>query len=134
MIAQPIETPPPDSGSHARRLPRRKDERRTDYGSISDNRLAVQVLIDSYGLPAPTIVARPQAVHISVADPDDVAAWMYVLGGKTRRGIEIDGASLWTLRTQTPVRADGSTVAIRVHVPVVAGEDVIAVLRGAGSE
>ncbi|WP_329032205.1 hypothetical protein OIE71_04500 [Streptomyces sp. NBC_01725] len=128
MSAQPIEPPPP-----GRRLPRRKDNRRTDYGAISDNRLSVQVLIDAYGLPAPTVVARPLVVHVSVADPDDVAAWMYALGGEIRRGIEIDGASLWTLRTQTPVRGDGSTVAIRVHVPVVAGEDVVAALRGAES-
>ncbi|MFF2189296.1 hypothetical protein [Streptomyces sp. NPDC058155] len=131
MSAQPIEPPPPETGTPG--LPRRKDDRRTNYGAISDNRLAVQVIVDAYGLPAPTIVARPLVVHVSVADPDDVAAWMYVLGGEIRRGIEIDGASLWTLRTQTPVRGDGSTVAIRVHVPVVAGEDVIAVLRGAGS-
>lgn len=133
MSAQPIEPLPPDTGTPGRRLPLRKGYRHSDHEAISDNRLAVQVLIDSYGLPAPTIVARPLVVHVSVADPDDVAAWLYVLGGELRRGLEIDGASLWTLRTQTPRRGDGSTVRIFVHVPVVQGEDVVEALRGAGS-
>ncbi|MGC4946225.1 hypothetical protein ACLQ2N_08460 [Streptomyces sp. DT224] len=111
MSAQPIE-PPPDS-----------------YAVSSDNRLAVQVLIDNMGLPAPTLVARPDAVHVTLADVDDLAQWVYELGGEVRRGIEIDGASLWTLRTETPRRLNGSTVRILVHVPVVSGEDVLAELR-----
>lgn len=117
MSAQPIETPPPDI-----------------YAAISDNRLAVQVVIDGLGLPAPTLVARPHAVHVTLADVDDLAQWMHALGGEIRRGIETDGASLWTLRTETPARRDGSKVAIRVHVPVVSGEDVIACLYPAVTE
>jgi hypothetical protein len=114
VSAQPIEPPPPDT-----------------WRQISDNRVAVQVVIDSLDLPAPTVVARPTAVHITVADVDDLGAWVYNLGGEVRRGPEIDGASLWTLRTQTPIRRDGSSVPIRVHAPVVAGEDVLAEVRGA---
>ncbi|MGC5531628.1 hypothetical protein [Streptomyces sp. SR-10] len=96
----------------------------------SDNRLAVQTAIDGFGLPAPTMVARPEAVHITLADPDDLARWMYALGGTIRRGIEIYGASLWTLHTETPARPGGA-VRILVHVPVVSGEDVLAELRPA---
>lgn len=117
MSAQPIETPPPDT-----------------YAAISDNRLGAQVAIDYLALPAPTLVARPTVVHVTVADVDDLAQWVHALGGEVRRGIEMDGASLWTLRTETPVRGDGSTVAIRVHCPVVAGEDVIAEMYAAVTE
>lgn len=112
MSAQPIEYPPP-----------------TSYAVTSDNRLAVQSVIDGLGLPAPTIVVRPDAVHITLADVDDLSQWMYELGGTVRRGVEIDGASLWTLHTETPRRGNGSTVRILVHVPVVSGEDVLAELR-----
>ncbi|MFJ8755633.1 hypothetical protein [Streptomyces cyaneofuscatus] len=115
MSAQPIEPNPPDP-----------------FGVMSDNRLAVQSLIDRLGLPAPTIVARPEAVHVTLADVDDLGRWMHALGGEVRRGVEISGASLWTLHTQTPVRPDGSTVQIRAHVPVVSGEAVLAELRPGG--
>ncbi|WP_328721785.1 hypothetical protein OHT52_21340 [Streptomyces sp. NBC_00247] len=112
MSAQPIEYPPP-----------------TTYAVTSDNRLAVQAVIDGLGLPAPTLVVRPDAVHVALADVDDLAQWMYELGGEMRRGIEIDGASLWTLHTETPRRGNGSTVRILVHAPVVSGEAVLAELR-----
>lgn len=117
MSAQPIERPSLST-----------------YAAISDNRLAVQVVIDELALPAPTLVARPAVVHITVADVDDLARWVLALGGEVRRGIALDGASLWTLRTETPVRGNGSTVPIRVHVPVVEGEDVIASLYPAVTE
>ncbi|MGW5928023.1 hypothetical protein ACWF2L_17505 [Streptomyces anulatus] len=114
MSVQPIEPNPPDI-----------------YAVTSDNRLAVQTVLDSTGLPAPTMVARADAVHVTLADPDDLARWMYVLGGEIRRGVEISGASLWTLHTETPVRLNGTSVRILVHVPVVSGEDVLAELRSA---
>lgn len=111
MSVQPIEPNPPDS-----------------YALLSDNRLAAQTTIDGLGLPAPTMVARPEAVHVTLADPDDLGQWMYALGGTIRRGIEMYGASLWTLHTETPARPGGA-VRILVHVPVVSGEDVLAELR-----
>ncbi|GGX02260.1 hypothetical protein [Streptomyces chryseus] len=114
MSAQPIEHPP-----------------LTDSARINDNRVAVQSLLDYLVLPTPTLVVRTEAVHITVAGRDELGAWLYALGGEVRRGPEIDGASLWTLRTQTPARADGSTVAIRVHAPVVAGDEVLAEFRPA---
>nr|WSS66783.1 hypothetical protein OG284_36795 [Streptomyces sp. NBC_01177] len=114
MSAQPIEPNHPNT-----------------YAITSDNRLAVQTVIDNLALPAPTLVARPDAVHITLADVDDLGQWMYALGGEIRRGIEIAGASLWTLHTETPVRLNGGRVRILVHVPVVSGEDVLAELRTA---
>ncbi|WP_354596134.1 hypothetical protein R1Y80_01030 [Streptomyces sp. JL1001] len=115
MSVQPIEPNPPDT-----------------YAVTSDNRLAVQTVIDGFDLPAPTMVARLEAVHITLADPDDLGQWMYALGGTVRRGIEMYGASLWTLHTETPARPGGA-VRILVHVPVVSGEDVLAELRSAVS-
>jgi hypothetical protein len=117
MSAQPIESPPPVS-----------------FWAASSNELAVQPLIDSLGLPAPTLVARVEAVHITVATTDDLAQWLYELGGEVRLGIPLDDVSVWTLRTQTPARRDLSTVAIRVHCPVVAGEHVMSELRAAVTE
>ena len=117
MSAQPIESPP--------LIPRQ---------STSDTRLAVEAVIDRLALPAPTLVARPDVVHVTVGTVDDLAQWTYALGGDVRRGIPLDDVSVWTLRTETPQRRDGSTVAIRVHCPVVAGEDVVTELRTAVAE
>lgn len=91
----------------------------------------MQALLDGTNLPAPTLVARADAVHITVATTEDLAHWLYELGGEVRRGIPLDDVSVWTLRTQTPIRRCGSSVAIRVHCPVVTGEDVVSELRSA---
>ncbi|MGO4630553.1 hypothetical protein AB4225_06350 [Streptomyces sp. 2RAF24] len=117
MSAQPIEAPP-----------------HFTYAATSDNRLAVQTVIDGLALPAPTLVARADVVHVCVADVDDLGRWLYELGGEVRRGIALDGVSVWTLRTQTPMRRNGAPVAIRVHCPVVTGEDVIADIYAAVTE
>lgn len=103
----------------------------SDLAAISDNRHAVEALLGYLHLPAPTIVARPDAVHVTVADVDDLGAWLYALGGVVRRGPVCEGAALWTLHTQTPQRGDRSSVAVRVHVPVVVGEDVLHEIRAA---
>ncbi|MEV8394782.1 MULTISPECIES: hypothetical protein [unclassified Streptomyces] len=116
MSAQPIELPP------------------DIYAVTSDNRLAVQATIDGFALPAPTLVARPDAVHIMLADIDDLAQWLYALGGKVHRGAETDGASLWTLRTRTPRGLRGTTVPLRVHAPVVVGEAILAEIESAVSK
>jgi hypothetical protein len=114
MSAQPIESPPP-----------------TTYAAKSDNRLAVQTLIDRLDLPAPTLVARADVVHICLADVDDFGKWVHALGGSIERGVTNGGASTWTLSTFTPLRADLTAVRVRVHCTVVDGEDVIADLYGA---
>ncbi|MEU3124371.1 hypothetical protein ABZ696_29415 [Streptomyces albidoflavus] len=102
-----------------------------DPAKTSDNRLAVEAALAYLALPAPTLVARPDAVHVTVDDVDDLAAWVYALGGVVHRGPSSDGAALWTLRTATPTRADGSTVPIRVHAAVVDGDPVLVEVRRA---
>ncbi|MFF1756176.1 hypothetical protein [Streptomyces sp. NPDC058266] len=104
-----------------------------DPAKTSDNRLAVESMLGYLALPAPTLVARPDAVHITVDDVDDLAAWVFALGGTVHRGPSTDGAALWTLRTATPTRGDGSTVAILVHAAVVDGDDVLVDVRRAVS-
>ncbi|GAA4705468.1 hypothetical protein [Streptomyces youssoufiensis] len=113
MSAQPIERPP------------------THLRLVGDNRHAVRSMLDYLSLPAPTLIARPDAVHVTVADPDDLAQWLYALGGEVHCGPEAEGVSVWTLVTATPRRADGSSVAVRVHAPVVCGEDVLTDIRSA---
>lgn len=86
---------------------------------------AVETAIDYLNLPAgrPAVV-RDDAVHVVVTSVEDYAAWVYALGGDSNRAPAMDGASLWTLRTDTPPGAYGQTVAIRVHVAVVHDEQL----------
>lgn len=84
---------------------------------------AVEVAIDYLNLPTlRPPVAREDGVHVVVADSEQFAAWVFALGGTPNRGPALDGASLWSLRTETPQRADGSTVRILVHVALVHDE------------
>ena len=84
---------------------------------------AVEATVDYLDLPTSREpVAREDGVHVVVAGSEQFAAWVHALGGTVNRAPAIDGASLWTLRTETPRRADGSTVRIRVHVALVADE------------
>ncbi|MEU9065870.1 hypothetical protein AB0D60_03100 [Streptomyces sp. NPDC048306] len=84
---------------------------------------AVEATVDFLNLPTSREpIAREDGVHVVVAGSEQFAQWMHALGGTVNRAPAIDGASLWTLRTETPARADGSTVRIRVHVALVADE------------
>ncbi|MFI9600376.1 hypothetical protein ACIHCX_10925 [Streptomyces sp. NPDC052043] len=96
--------------------------------------VAVDAAIAYLMLPTarPPIV-RDDAVHVVVAGGEQFAAWVWALGGDVNRAPALDGASLWTLRTETPARADGSTVAIRVHVALVHDEFVPTEFRGSVS-
>lgn len=95
---------------------------------------AVEAAIDYLNLPtARPLIARDDAVHAVVVDSEQFAAWLFALGGDVNRAPQIDGASLWTLRTETPQRRDGSTVRILVHVALVHDELVPAEFRGSVS-
>ncbi|MCT9139033.1 hypothetical protein [Streptomyces violarus] len=78
-------------------------------------------------------IDREDGVHVFVRDGNDFAAWVHALGGEIKQGPALDGASLWTLRTQTPRRVDGSSTELRVHVALVVGEFAPGVFRGAVS-
>lgn len=84
---------------------------------------AVEATVDFLDLPTSREpIAREDGVHVVVAGSEQFAQWQFALGGTVSRAPALDGASLWTLRTETPKRADGSTVRIRVHVALVADE------------
>nr|WP_240449230.1 hypothetical protein [Streptomyces harenosi] len=102
-----------------------------EYRQTSDNRIAVEVMLDYLPLPAPTMIARPDAVYVTVVDLDDLGEWLRERGGRIHRTSAADGLELWTLLTSTPPRGDGSVVPVRVSVPVPMGEPVQDEIRSA---
>lgn len=88
-------------------------------------RISVEALLDYASLPAPTLISRGDAVYVTVASIDDLGQWLYALGGEVRISPEIDGVQLWMLLTRTPVRADGSSVEVRVSVALPYDEPVL---------
>jgi hypothetical protein len=107
----------------------------TDFDRTAGNELAVRAMLDYLALPAATLTPRPDVVHVTVTDARDLGRWMYALGGEIVRtgGSREDGVTLWTLRTTTPVRGDGSKVPVRVHAAVAEGDDVLAEVHPGGS-
>ncbi|WP_309029025.1 hypothetical protein [Streptomyces alfalfae] len=103
----------------------------SEYGLISDNRVAVEAMLDHLPLPAPTVIPRAEAVFVTVADLDDLGAWLQQRGGIVHVSSAGDGLELWTLLTATPKRRDGSSVPVRVSVPVPMGESVMHFIRAA---
>jgi hypothetical protein len=103
------------------------------YGQTSDNRIAVEALLGHTALPAPTVVVRPDAVFVMVADIDDLGLWLRELDGKIHRTSAADGLELWTLLTQTPPSRRHGQVPVRVSVPVPMGESVMDYIRAAVS-
>jgi hypothetical protein len=100
------------------------------FGQTRDNGDAVQVLIDRTGLPAPTLVAQATAVHVMLADIDDMAPWLAELGGR----VSVDatpGARTWTLVTELPATRRRGAVPVWVHALTVLGQDVLPSLRQA---
>ncbi|MCX4615750.1 hypothetical protein [Streptomyces mirabilis] len=85
--------------------------------------MAAEAVIDYLNLPtARPPIAREDGVHVIVRDGDAFARWVYALGGDVDHTDTLDGATMWSLSTETPRRANGSTVPIRVHVALVADE------------
>ncbi|MFI1467598.1 hypothetical protein [Streptomyces wuyuanensis] len=98
--------------------------------TIDPQLAAVEAAIDYLNLPtARPAIVREDGVHVVVIGGEHFAAWVFALGGDVNRAPALDGASLWTLRTETPRRADGSTVRILVHVALVHDEFVPAEFR-----
>lgn len=101
------------------------DEISTRLAAISDNRTAVESLLSYASLPAPTVISRPEAVYVSVADADDLVPWLDLLGGVVRKAAPFDGLELWSLTTFTPPGSSGVRVPVRVSVSVPVGETLM---------
>lgn len=101
------------------------DEIGARLAAISDNRGAVESLLNYENLPAPTVISRPDAVYVSVADADDLLPWLSLLGGVVRKAPAWAGLELWSLTTFTPPTSSGVRVPVRVSVSVPAGETLM---------
>lgn len=101
------------------------DEIGARLAAISDNRAAVESLLNYENLPAPTVISRPEAVYVSVADADDLLPWLNLLGGVVRKAPSFDGLELWSLTTFTPPGNSGVRVPVRVSVTVPTGEQLL---------
>lgn len=89
------------------------------------NGAEVELLLNYTNLPAPVIVPRVDAVHVMVADIDDLGVWLEQRGGTIHRSPAFEGVRMWTLHTKTDPRPDGTTIPILVSVPVVDGDLVM---------
>jgi hypothetical protein len=85
---------------------------RPAWVQASDNRFAVECLIDRTGLPAPVLVGRPDAAYVTVTDVDDLSRWLQATGGHIRVH-EWDGVQTWVLHTTAP-RPCSDPVQVRV--------------------
>ncbi|RLU79270.1 hypothetical protein CTZ27_37135 [Streptomyces griseocarneus] len=94
------------------------------------NEFTVRTMLNYAALPAPTLIARSEAVFVSVADIDDVGEWLARLGGQITVTTVPGGIELWTLTTSTP-RTDGTGVKVLVSTSLPAGELVMDFIRAA---
>lgn len=96
------------------------------------NGYAVRVFLDHTPLPATSMVARPERVHVALAEVDDLELWLDALGGRiTVRAADESGVEMWTLRTALPADSYSEPIQVWVHVPVVEGELVLHSIRSA---
>jgi hypothetical protein len=86
---------------------------RPAWVQASDNRFAVECLIDRAGLPAPVLVGRPDAAYVTVTDVDDLSLWLQATGGHIRVSTEFCGVQTWVLHTTTQ-RPCSEPVQVRV--------------------
>lgn len=101
------------------------------YGRQRDNATAVQALIDRTCLPAPTVVAQPDMVHVVLADVDDLDLWRSELDGRVRADVTPWRTVEWTLFAQLPATSRRGVVLVVVHALAVPGQDVLPSLRDA---
>jgi hypothetical protein len=76
---------------------------------------AALVTADLHGLPIGRLIARNDAAHIFTDDIRHLHAWLTACGGYTTRERAGLGVTLWTLRTHTEPRSDGSRTPVLVH-------------------
>ncbi|MGV2914646.1 hypothetical protein [Streptomyces alfalfae] len=85
---------------------------------------AAQITADLYGLPTGRLSSRETAAHAFVDTLDDLTTWLAIRGGYTTRERAGGGLHLWTLRTTTEPRQDGTRTPVFVHVTVLDEEPV----------
>lgn len=94
---------------------------------------AAQAAADHLGLPTGRLTTRDDAAHIFTADLADLIAWRAALGGTVTRERAGLGVTLWTLRTHTEPRDDGTHTPILVHALALTHEPVDPALTDAAA-
>lgn len=84
----------------------------------SDNRFAVEWMVDYLDLPHPVVVPTHERVYVTVADADDLLPWLYERGGRVHVAPAFEGFKTYVLHTRTDPRSDGSTVEVWVSCSV----------------
>ncbi|MFF1358706.1 hypothetical protein [Streptomyces sp. NPDC058297] len=90
----------------------------------TDPAYAASATADFHGLPLGRLTARGDAAHIFTGQIADLATWLNARGGYTTReraGLDV---ALWTLRTTTEPRGDGTTTTVHVHALALTHEDI----------
>jgi hypothetical protein len=87
--------------------------------------LAALVTADTHGLnTAHLITAREGQAHVFVADLNDIRPWLNELGGHITRQPAGPDMEMWTLRTHTDFRSDGTSTPILMHALSLIGQSV----------
>jgi hypothetical protein len=95
-----------------------------------ENRSRFETYRDMTGeqLPAPVVVATPERVYVTVADADDLVAWLAVYGGTAHRSTAFDGMQTWTLHQVSAGWSDGREVPVQISAVVYEDEPVYGAL------
>jgi hypothetical protein len=96
----------------------------TTTHTSTDPTVAALVTANLHSLPTGRLIARNGAAHIFTADVHELRAWLNALGGYVTRERAGLGVTLWTLRTHTEPRSDGSTTPVLVHALTLAEEAI----------
>ena len=85
---------------------------------------AARATADFHGLPTGRLTSRDGAAHIFTDNINDLRAWLNACGGYVLRERAGLGVVLWTLRTHTEPRSDGTRTPITVHALALAEEAI----------
>ncbi|KPI31391.1 hypothetical protein OV320_2607 [Actinobacteria bacterium OV320] len=94
---------------------------------------AAQAAADYLGLPTARLTTHNDAAHIFTADMHHLTAWYRALGGTVTRERAGLGVTLWTLRTHTEPRNDGTHTPILIHCLALTTEDIDPTLTNAAA-
>jgi hypothetical protein len=88
--------------------------------AISQNEVDYEVTVNILGLPAAEFTVDPDAVRVTSARIDVLAAWFFAKGGTVTRSDTGFGVAVWTLATNAGADEGytGCRVLVTVPVPV----------------